>query len=187
MRAIFSIAILLVIASCGSTDQKVSNDVKAEAPLSKSKNSPAFDSSFSELLKKYYQLKDALVLSDEGLASAAASDIAAKSDSIDLGTVQADSTILDMAKGYIGSISAEAKALAALKGIEEKRKSFQIISENMYDLIRTVSFNKEKIYHQFCPMANNDMGAYWLSASTDIKNPYFGKKMLTCGEVKDSL
>ena len=36
-------------------------------------------------------------------------------------------------------------------------------------------------------MAFNDAGAYWLSAASDIKNPYFGKKMLTCGEVKDSI
>jgi Cu(I)/Ag(I) efflux system membrane fusion protein len=36
-------------------------------------------------------------------------------------------------------------------------------------------------------MAFNDAGAYWLSKTSDIKNPYFGKKMLICGEVKDSL
>lgn len=187
MRSVISIASLLLLAACGGSDEKVSNTEMREVPLAKSNNSPAFDSSFSELLKNYYQLKDALVASDEGLASAAAMGIAGKSDSIDLKNIVADSAILDMASGYFGSISAEAKALIALKGIEEKRKSFQIISENMYDLIRTVSYNKEKIYHQFCPMANNDLGAYWLSASSDIRNPYFGKKMLTCGEVKDSL
>ncbi len=36
-------------------------------------------------------------------------------------------------------------------------------------------------------MAFNDAGAYWLSKTSDIKNPYYGKKMLTCGEVKDSI
>ena len=54
----------------------------------------------------------------------------------------------------------------------------------MYDLIRTVRYDQEVVYHQFCPMAFNDAGAYWLSGTADIKNPYFGKKMLTCGEVK---
>ena len=43
------------------------------------------------------------------------------------------------------------------------------------------------VYRQFCPMAFNDQGAYWLSPETEIRNPYFGKKMLACGEVRDSL
>jgi Cu(I)/Ag(I) efflux system membrane fusion protein len=88
---------------------------------------------------------------------------------------------------YISSISSEAKALVAEPNLEAKRKSFQMISDNMFDLVRTVHFDKEVVYHQFCPMAFNDAGAYWLSQSADIKNPYFGKKMLTCGEVKDSI
>ena len=92
-----------------------------------------------------------------------------------------------MAIGYQESISAEAAALQGEKDIEGKRKSFQVISDNLYDLVRTVRFDKKIIYHQFCPMAFNDQGAYWLSPNKDIKNPYFGKKMLTCGEVKDSV
>src|SRR5919112_1443628 len=61
--------------------------------------------------------------------------------------------------------------------IEAKRKSFQMISDNMYDLLRTVRYDNEIVYHQYCPMAFNDAGAYWLSKTGDIKNPYFGKKM----------
>jgi Cu(I)/Ag(I) efflux system membrane fusion protein len=62
-----------------------------------------------------------------------------------------------------------------------------MISDNMYDLVRTVRYDRAAIYHQYCPMAFNDAGGYWLSSSSDIKNPYYGKKMLTCGEVKDTL
>ncbi|HQE11916.1 MAG TPA: hypothetical protein PLQ78_04150 [Flavipsychrobacter sp.] len=43
------------------------------------------------------------------------------------------------------------------------------------------------VYRQYCPMAFNDKGAYWLSNEEKIMNPYFGKKMLTCGEVTDTL
>ncbi|MCW3110264.1 MAG: hypothetical protein JWQ09_4770, partial [Segetibacter sp.] len=100
---------------------------------------------------------------------------------------KADSSIVEMAKGYVQTVSSEAKALAQEKDIEAKRKSFQMISDAMYDLVRTIRFDKEVVYHQFCPMAFNDAGAYWLSATSDVKNPYFGKKMLTCGEVKDSI
>ena len=56
----------------------------------------------------------------------------------------------------------------------------------LFDLIRTVQYDKEVVYLQHCPMAFNEQGAEWLSNSTDIRNPYIPKKMLTCGEVKDS-
>jgi Cu(I)/Ag(I) efflux system membrane fusion protein len=36
-------------------------------------------------------------------------------------------------------------------------------------------------------MALHDTGAFWLSQEADIKNPYFGKEMLECGETVDSL
>lgn len=70
-----------------------------------------------------------------------------------------------------------------------------MISDAMYDLVRTVNFDRQIIYHQHCPMAFNDSeGAYWLSNSRAVINPYLGKKhpkykaaMLACGEVTDSL
>ena len=43
------------------------------------------------------------------------------------------------------------------------------------------------VHYQFCPMAKNGKGAYWLSENKDIRNPYFGKKMIDCGETKETL
>ena len=70
---------------------------------------------------------------------------------------------------------------------DEKRKELEIMTDAMFNLSRVVKFDGEKIYYQYCPMAFNDKGAYWLSKSRDIKNPYFGDKMLNCGSVEDSL
>lgn len=36
-------------------------------------------------------------------------------------------------------------------------------------------------------MAMGQQGAYWLSESQEIKNPYFGDQMLKCGETKEVL
>lgn len=38
-----------------------------------------------------------------------------------------------------------------------------------------------------CPMFEGDKGGSWLSISKDIKNPYFGDMMLSCGEVKKEI
>ena len=47
--------------------------------------------------------------------------------------------------------------------------------------------NKTPVYIEFCPMANDNKGGYWLSTEEKIQNPYFGKKMLKCGEVKATI
>ncbi|MCF6308835.1 MAG: hypothetical protein L3J09_12915, partial [Flavobacteriaceae bacterium] len=39
------------------------------------------------------------------------------------------------------------------------------------------------VYLEFCPMADGNNGGFWLSYDKEIKNPYFGQAMLTCGEV----
>jgi Cu(I)/Ag(I) efflux system membrane fusion protein len=36
-------------------------------------------------------------------------------------------------------------------------------------------------------MAFDNKGAYWLSNTQEIYNPYFGEEMRFCGEVKEQL
>jgi uncharacterized protein YdbL (DUF1318 family) len=186
MKRFMAITAIVALASCGGSDKPAENAPK-DQPLSQSKNSPAFNNAFGNLLTNYYHLKDAMVLSNDSMAVRSADLLGASADSLKLNELKADSSIIQMAEGYLQSISAETKALVAEPKLEEKRKSFQMISDNMYDLVRSVRYDREKVYHAFCPMAFNDAGAYWLSNTSDIKNPYFGKKMLSCGEVKDSL
>jgi hypothetical protein len=186
MKRFLAITAIVALASCGASD-KPAETASKEQPLSQSKNSSTFNNAFGNLLTNYYHLKDAMVLSNDSMAIKSANLLGASADSLKLSELKADSSIIQMAEGYVQSISAEAKALVGEPKLEEKRKSFQMISDNMYDLVRSVRYDKEIVYHEFCPMAFNDAGAYWLSNTADIKNPYFGKKMLSCGEVKDSL
>lgn len=189
MKKYLAIAVFAIMAACnGNKDQNAETEApKKDEPLSQSKNSKTFNSDFDHFLTVYLHLKDRLVLSNDTLAIVSAKELKNAADSLKLTDLKADQSIVEMAKGYVESIGAEAMALSDQKDIEEMRKSFQVISDNMYDLVRTVRYDQQVLYHQFCPMAFKDQGAYWLSASNDIKNPYFGKKMLTCGEIKDSI
>ena len=45
----------------------------------------------------------------------------------------------------------------------------------------------QKVYVEFCPMADGDKGAYWASSEKEIRNPYYGASMLTCGEIKSTI
>jgi Cu(I)/Ag(I) efflux system membrane fusion protein len=44
-----------------------------------------------------------------------------------------------------------------------------------------------QLYRIHCPMAFNNKGADWLQADKDIRNPYFGASMLSCGEVTEEI
>ena len=71
--------------------------------------------------------------------------------------------------------------------IGSQRKAFATFSENFYQAIKDFGLDGETAYYQYCPMAFGGSGAYWLSNIREIKNPYFGKAMLTCGETKEIL
>ena len=70
--------------------------------------------------------------------------------------------------------------------IAHQREHFDMLSQDMYDLVK--KFNSgENLYKDYCPMYNNGKGAFWISETKEIKNPYLGKKMPTCGEVKEEI
>ncbi|WP_207493731.1 DUF3347 domain-containing protein [Aridibaculum aurantiacum] len=186
MKNYLFIVLLAVLAACGGSDQPA-EEVKKDEPLAQSKNSSRFNQTFGDFLNNYYSLKDALVASNPEQATTAANNMVSSANNIAYDEMKADSNIVLTAKDFTNTITGDAQKLATEADLEAKRKTFQSISDNMYTLLRTVRYDNEIVYQQYCPMAFDDAGAAWLSKTSDIKNPYYGKKMLTCGEVRDSL
>ncbi len=69
----------------------------------------------------------------------------------------------------------------------EKRENFAFLSTVMVKAVQAFGPAGQKLYVDYCPMANNDKGAYWLSKTKAIQNPYMGSKMPKCGEVKKEI
>lgn len=168
--------------------EKKSDDPDPQ-PLALNKNSGAFNESYKQLMTGYYNLKDALVASDSVKANNASKELIIYADSLKINEIRGDSTgmIKETAKTFTGTISGSAQALVKESTLEAKRKEFEMISDALWSLTRTVKYDGEKVYYQYCPMAFNDKGAYWLSNQATIRNPYFGDQMLECGKVEDSL
>jgi Cu(I)/Ag(I) efflux system membrane fusion protein len=187
--------IIVVLAVAGFAAYKIfgtkSSGTKREkpAPLTLGSHSGSFNESYGRMLTSYISLKDALVASDTVKANAAASMLAEASDSLKVDEIEGDSTgvIKETAKNFSGTIAGSALALAGEKKLDDKRKEFEMISDALWSLSRTVKYEGPKVYYQFCPMAFDNKGAYWISLESEIKNPYFGDKMLTCGSTQDSL
>jgi Cu(I)/Ag(I) efflux system membrane fusion protein len=139
------------------------------------------------MLSAYYSLKDALVATSSTKADEAASKLLSAAELFNhgLGNKPEYATL----HPELQRVMSTTDALIALKNedIEGKRTKFADISDAMYKVATLSRLKNAGVYHQYCPMAMNDKGAYWLSAESEIKNPYYGKKMLECGEVKDSL
>ncbi|MFI5151688.1 MAG: DUF3347 domain-containing protein [Chitinophagales bacterium] len=190
---ILGLAALLVYKLFLQKDSKPA-EIK-DAPLRVARNSSAFNASFLRLMNDYYGLKDALVEWDTTKANQAAAALIISADSLQVKELRADSLAIETAKNYMSSISAEAKGLLGEQNIDQKRKDFNMLTSELYDLIRTVRWDGEKVYHTRCPMAFSDsVEGYWLSRTSQIVNPYLGKqhprfknKMLGCGEIVDSL
>jgi hypothetical protein len=190
---IFIVAGLLVYKLL--SDKKTSQAPTPDQALRISKNSGAFNMAFEGLMTDYFALKDALVDWDTLKADQAAYAVAAKADSLPVRLLKADSSIVKTAESLAASIDGEAKGLVGEAGIEGRRRSFDMLTEELYNLIRTVRYDGQRVYHIRCPMAFGDSSqGFWLSYTPVIINPYLGNKhqvykakMLGCGEITDSL
>ena len=149
--------------------------------------SQVFYDSLGGAMQSYYRLSAALVEADSTGANTVAVSLKTKIDSLPVSLLQMDSSHLADIAGITGSISAELAGLEGETGLEGKRASFQMVSDMLFDLVKNTGLKGDTIYHQYCPMAFNDKGAFWLSDKPAIENPYFGHKMLTCGETRDTL
>lgn len=187
MKKIFIYIVCVLLASCDNSDKKPAEAARPQGPLAQSVNSDDFNQSFGKLLADYYQLKDNFVAEKKDAILQAANAMLVSTDSLPLTELKADSNLVATARSYTFGIAAELKGLIGEKDILQQRKSFQLISDQLYDLIRTVQYDRAVVYHAYCPMAFDDQGANWLSSESGIRNPYIPRKMLTCGEIKDSI
>ncbi len=80
-----------------------------------------------------------------------------------------------------------AQKISAAKTIEEQRAAFILLNKDLISYFKEAPVQSGTAYVAYCPMADDNKGAYWLSTVKEIKNPYYGKEMMTCGEVKETI
>jgi Cu(I)/Ag(I) efflux system membrane fusion protein len=188
MKSLFRLFIVVILLSCNSQNDKIAPESGLkQVALFKSANSPAFNNSFKELIEAYWELKEAFIAEkDSGIAQSARAMIIT-ADSLQLSELKADSNLIFTARTYSEGISSELIGLLGEKEMLSKRRSFQMISDQLYDLIRTVQYDQMLLLHAYCNNAFDDQGAYWICKPQELKNPYLPKSSTTCCEIKDSI
>lgn len=154
---------------------------KEEGALMKMELPETFQKDFSTVLSSYFILKDAFVNSDVEAAKIAAINMKKEVQNLNISNLGA------METKHITKISKMLEAISENDTIENQRDHFILLSENMIGIASNLNELDKSIYVQHCPMANNNKGANWLSLNEEIKNPYYGEAMLTCGETKMNL
>jgi hypothetical protein len=166
-----------------------------DAPLPIRSKTSAFNRSFEVVLNSYFQLSDGFVDSDSSAISIAANKLNKAVDSIRFDQFKADTAVVQTAVSLAQSMQGEIAGLKGERTMEEKKRELNMITAELYSLIRVIKYDGSIIYHMSCATAFADSTAGdWLSTSNKIVNPYQGKKdpanrdqMPDCGELKDSL
>jgi Cu(I)/Ag(I) efflux system membrane fusion protein len=147
--------------------------------------STAFQKQLAEVFSAYVLLKEAFVSSDPANVKLASVSTNVALNGVDgklvTGAAHNDWTT------YHTALQTSLKAIEVATDIEVQRKEFSILSDHLYKVIKAFGLGGTAAYYEFCPMAFNNEGGYWLSDQPKIRNPYFGDRMLTCGSVKETL
>ena len=141
---------------------------------------------FQEQLKvvynEYINLKDALVKEDSKSTSISATSLLNNLSKVDM-KLLADNMAHNRWMSLEKEIKSSATSISKTSDIKAQRDHFKYLSSHFINVVQVFGVN-EKVYVEFCPMGDNNKGAYWLSKEEKVINPYFGSAMLTCGEVK---
>lgn len=137
-----------------------------------------------EVYASYFGIKEALVKSDGQAAAAKASELNKAIAAVPIDKMKTEEHTVWMK--VLADLKEDAEDISDTKEAKHQRDHFVTLSKNMHEVMKVFPAG-ETVYLQRCPMANNGKGANWLSKEKAIKNPYYGKAMLSCGSTVETL
>src|SRR5437879_3346895 len=87
----------------------------------------------------------------------------------------------DEMKMLPADIANQAETLAKAKDLKAAREADKPLSASLIEYLADNKAGKGVYHEAYCPMVK----ASWLQTDKAIKNPYMGKEMLTCGELRN--
>ncbi|CAM3783208.1 efflux RND transporter periplasmic adaptor subunit [Flavobacterium gelidilacus] len=169
----------------GDATMTMSDDKKVVLKEEKTTISAEAKKVLQPLYKSYFELKDALTKDDFNSAKKALLELEKSFGKVNMSVFKGESHKVWM--NYQTELKKQTLHATHIKNIKELRMSFEPISNVMIAMTKAFNPLNESAYVQFCPMANSDKGANWLSKENKVVNPYFGASMIKCGEVKETI
>jgi hypothetical protein len=139
------------------------------------------NSDAQRVLTDYMALKDALVETNKGEAAKAGNKLNNTLSEFDVSSYTAEQQ--KELKDFLSDAKEHAEHIGKSE-MDQQREHFKTLTKDIMDMV-AITGTENTLYQQFCPMY--DGGSAWLSMNKDIKNPYYGSKMLTCGKVQKEI
>ncbi len=175
--------VALSFTACNTNGSKQINNT--DSAQTRSVATPANNEKPADgIITGYVNLKNSLADDNGSAAAKNGKEILDALSKFDASTLTSDQKKVFL--GLVGDIKENSEHISENGDkIEHQREHFEMLSKDMYDLLKATGAGKE-MYLDSCPMYDNGK-ATWLSESKEIKNPYLGKKMPDCGAIKETL
>jgi len=176
-----SVAAMLLLAVSFTNAQEKDKMDHSKMNMDGMKMDKMNDANAEAILTDYFMLKDALVADDSKKAAQVGSTLAVSLKAFDASsyTAEEQNELTDI----IEDATEHAEHIAK-SDIGHQREHFKTLSKDISDMV-AITGTKSTLYEQFCPMY--DKGSAWLSTSNEVRNPYYGSKMLKCGKVQKTI
>lgn len=159
----------MVYSGYGCANQSKQTEQETVGAAEAQIGNPKFaNEQMNEVYAYYIDLKTALVKADNKEAAAGAKALQAALESANIKSK------------YINDV-------VSAKDLAGKRAKFSELSNEVADVLRKSKLANGVVYKQYCPMANDNKGGYWLASEKKIQNPFYGSQMMSCGTVEEEI
>ena len=181
IKILFILTYLILVSSCNFSNTKkpeiieIKKNIKSEIKIEEIK--------VDGYLGNYFKIKNFLVNDDSKNSYEALFEFEKSIKSIEI--IKFSDVDQSQIKSIINNILNNVDKMKS-ESIKIQRLYFEKLSQNIFNLINIIN-PKIKVFHQYCPMFNENKGGMWLSSTKEIFNPLFGSSMLKCGYVKSEI
>jgi Cu(I)/Ag(I) efflux system membrane fusion protein len=163
---------------------KTDND-KMDMDSQETKIDPGFKEQLTSVYNAYLALKNALVESSSDEVAQIAEEVGNALKRVDMELLSGETHMLWM--DQLGKLKESLEIMEQNPEVKIQREAFASFNLTFYQSVKDFGLEGVTTYYQYCPMAVNQKGAFWFSEIKEIKNPYFGEAMLSCGETRETL
>ncbi|MEJ5963316.1 DUF3347 domain-containing protein [Pedobacter immunditicola] len=179
LKTVLALSFAGLLAACGNNQQQEDSHeghnhgsvTTVEAPAAAKAAVVIKDDNLNAVYQQYQKLTEALTEGNTTTAKVAAVAFEAGAKEIKGGS----------------NLAATAAQITNAANLDAQRTIFASLNDEFIALLKQTGMNSGKLFVAHCPMALNDKGASWVSNTKEIRNPYYGESMLTCGSVKETL
>lgn len=167
------------------SDKKTTTQNTEDLSITRIEVDKKFIEQLSNVYQAYLEMTETFIDTNGKKTAKKAKIVKELIEDVDMNLLDGDPHLVWMEQ--LNTLNKSITNISKTKKIDSQREYFAIFNLTFYKTIKTFGLGTTTTYYQYCPMANGDKGAYWFSAAKEIRNPYFGDIMMTCGETRETI